>query len=207
MDKDYIYCAQCGTKNSRQNKYCVKCGARLATSQQFYNPRPQGSSAQSDQQISNASSTTNKLWWVLFGIAIFVILGVAAYNNYEKEQRSEIRTCVYDDFNRDEVSVDIDQGDKKVLIVPTGDSAKELMRYIGVDDADSEEADEIDDMVYSSSKRIKKKVGEGWTVAMQNPDNPKRFFWIYKDGHLKYRIQDHVSDYDGDDYDSYGYNY
>lgn len=132
-----------------------------------------------------------------------IFCGSAIYRQEQKQQRADIRSAVYDELSKSEFKVKIDQDEQEVEIVPYGDGAQYALRIIGNLAADSEAADEMDDSVKAISKKIDKKVGDGWTVGLQNPDNSKRYFWIYKDGKCKYRLQDHAVSYD--DYDDYGY--
>lgn len=209
MDKEYIFCTKCGSKNPLQNKFCVKCGTRLAHASNFEgkaNTQKQFNS----ELINNNGSTSqnhNNTWiWAVVSVVIVIILGVIGYQKHQERQRSDIRSYVYDELSKSEFKVKIDQDEQSVVIVPYSTDAKYAMRYIANVDADGEDADDMDDSIEEISKKIEDNEGDGWTVSLQNPDNDKRFFWIYKDGKAKYRLQDHTVSYDsmddyGDEYD------
>lgn len=205
MNKDYIFCTKCGHKNPRSSKFCIKCGARLVSGS---NPQPAAMPI-NRPQVTRPSPAPAKffrkdngwLWTIIILVVIFC--GSAIYRQEQKQQRADIRSAVYDELSKSEFKVKIDQDEQEVEIVPYGDGAQYALRIIGNLAADSEAADEMDDSVKAISKKIDKKVGDGWTVGLQNPDNSKRYFWIYKDGKCKYRLQDHAVSYD--DYDDYGY--
>lgn len=204
MNKDYVFCTKCGHKNPRSNKFCVKCGARLVTGAEPSNLKLHPVNRPvSIQSTSSRLFNKNNSWiWIILGL-LLIIFASAGYKAYQKQQRNNIRSYVYDKFNKDDFKVKIDQDDQEVAIVPKGDEAKVALRIVANLDADGDAADEIDDSVKAVSKKIDDEEGDGWTVALQNPDNSKRFFWIYKDGKCKYRMQDHAVSYD--DYDDYGY--
>lgn len=209
MEKDYIFCTKCGHKNPRHNKFCVKCGARLVSgagpAQVTLNTVNQNSANSQINQnpANNKIFNRNNSWmWIILGFLLIIFVS-AGYKAYQKQQRENIRSCVYDEFSKSYFKVKIDQEDKFVNLVPYGDQARVTLRIVANLDADGESADEIDDSVKAVSKKIEKKEGDGWTVGLQNPDNSKRYFWIYKDGKCKYRMQDHAVSYD--DYGDYGY--
>ena len=212
MSKGYIFCTKCGAKNSADSKFCVKCGSKLVNNLTGNNEsnKLQGNDTlqfNSDLVHPKQGGSRNKsiLWWVL-AIAIVIVIGIAGYQNHLKQQRADIRSYVYDELNKDDFKVKIDQNDRSITVVPESSEIRYALRYIALEDADGDDADDMDDSVKNISKKVYENEGKGWTVSLQNPDNSKRFFWIYKDGKAKYRMQDHAVSYDsygdyGDEYD------
>lgn len=209
MDDDYIFCTQCGTKNPKKNKFCVKCGTKLVQSSKV-DYKVNGQSEQFNSRlIDNGANNQNRdhAWlWLILGGLIILVLGFTWYQHHQEQERADIRSYVYNEFEKSAYKVKIDQDDKIVTIIPDSDSEKASIIYIMTEDADGDEADEYDEAVTSISEKIKNKIGDGWTVYYQNPMNSKRYLWIYKDGKCKYRIQDHTVSYDddsdyGDEYD------
>lgn len=198
MSKGHIFCAKCGSKlvnnltgNNESNK--LQGNDTLQFNSDLVHPKQGG------------SRNKSILWWVL-AIAIVIVIGIAGYQNHLKQQRADIRSYVYDELNKDDFKVKIDQNDRSITVVPESSEIRYALRYIALEDADGDDADDMDDSVKNISKKVYENEGKGWTVSLQNPDNSKRFFWIYKDGKAKYRMQDHAVSYDsygdyGDDYD------
>lgn len=209
MAKDYVFCTKCGTKNPRSHKFCVKCGTRLTTGTSNAASASQTSSQSIQRPVSSSSSnkTPTFVWWII-GFVALIMVGGAGYRQYQKFERQHIRSYVYDELSKSDYNVKIDQDDQVVTIVPKSSSVKTALIYIATMYADGQAADDLDDSVKTISKKIDDKEGDGWTVALQNPENSKRFFWIYQDGKAKYRMQDHaVSYYDSDDSDDIGDGY
>lgn len=208
MSKDYVFCTKCGARNSRKSKFCVQCGARLVTNPAM-NDQPKSNAAgepQFNSSLGQSQSTSDQSWmWGLLTVLVIIVLSIVGYQNYQKQQRADIRSYVYNELSKSEFKVKINQDNQSVVIVPESSEAQYLMRYIANFEADSDDADDMDGSIKAISQKIDKEEGDGWTVSLQNPDNSKRFFWIYKDGKAKYRLQDHAVSYD--DYDDYGDDY
>lgn len=220
MSKDYIYCSHCGTKNPRNHKFCVKCGAKLYQSAGQADNRPQPSQGQPKQfndqllnpskaaAIDNENKLNKRLVWILLAVLTCLVIGLGGYKAYERYERNTIYEIVDHEFSKSDYRAKIDQDDHEVLIVPKSDEEKTAVMMIATMYADGDAADSLDDSVKNVSKKIDDELGGGWVVAYQNPANKKRFFWIYKDGKCKYRMQDHVTYYgDSDDDDDYGDDY
>lgn len=217
MNDQYVFCTKCGAKNPKGNRFCMKCGASLVSATALHDDSAYRQNIAASEQSMGSNNDgyaptifqSKNFWiWLVIGLFVIAVIGSAAYSQYQKRQREDIRSCVYSELNRDDFRVKIDQGNQEVHIIPESDESKTIMRYIADLDADGEGADEIDDSIQAISKKIDDKVGSDWTVALQNPDSSKRYFWIYKNGKCKYRIQDHAVRYDDDDdYDYYGDDY
>lgn len=211
MAKDYVFCTKCGTKNPRSHKFCVKCGARLITG----TSNPAAASTVSTQPLqrpvaSSSNKTPKFVWWIIGFVVLIIIGGIgnAAYRHYQQVQRQHIRSYVYEKFGKNGYRVKIDQDDQIVTIVPKDDVTQKALMDIATMYAKGQDAAFLDANVKAVSQKIDDKEGDGWTVALQNPENSKRFFWIYQDGKAKYRMQDHaVSYYDSDDSDDIGDGY
>ncbi len=203
MDSKYIYCTKCGHKNLREQKFCTHCGASLVHVQSEH-------SNKNFQHQSISKSASLKRFGplgVILAVIAIIALSTFGYRQYQKHQRSEIRSYVYTEFKRSDYRVKINQKQKSVKVIPDSTSEVYNIMEIALSDADGEEADNYETSVKYISRKIEENIGNDWTVSYLNPTNSKRSFWIYKDGKCKYRLQDHVipyysnEDYGDDDFD------
>ncbi len=203
MNYKFIYCPNCGAKNSIDSLYCQNCGTSLSKfigkqSQTIFSNKK--TTNQANSNTLNGSS--QNVIFIIIGAIIVIGMISLGYKYYINHQNQEICQIIHRRFSKEDFKIRINRDDKTININPSSTQGE----IIFTDDAD--ELKEYNDDVSDISQNVMDTVGKGWTINVANPFNKHRYLWIIKDGKFKYSIyQVLIDDEDVEDYEEYENDY